>query len=75
VKSVNFQNLDTLLSFDVVSIFAKVPVDEAYKSSEISSANHTMRELSIIQVKNIIQLLEICLAITYFQMADKFFKE
>jgi hypothetical protein len=34
-----------------------------------------MVERSILQVENIIELLEICLATTYFQVVQKFFKQ
>jgi hypothetical protein len=56
--SVNLQSLD-IVSFDFVSLFTNVPVDEA---------------LQVISNKAIMEMLEVCLRTTYFQM-DKFFQQ
>jgi hypothetical protein len=37
LRSVNLESTDILVSFDVVNLFTNVPVEEAYKSSVVSS--------------------------------------
>jgi hypothetical protein len=76
LKSVNLQPPDTLVSFDVVSLFTNVPVDEALQV--ISNKLHnddTLAERSALQAEAIMELLEVCLKTTYFQVDDKFFQQ
>jgi hypothetical protein len=60
----------------VVSLFTNIPVDEA--SHVIQGrflTDHTLAERSTLHVKAIMELLEICLRTTYFQVNDKFFQQ
>jgi hypothetical protein len=76
LKSVKFQNVDTLVSFDVVSLFSNVPVDEGLKIIRNKLHNdNTSAELSVLQFEAIIELLEVCLRTTYFRAEDSFFKQ
>jgi hypothetical protein len=68
LKSVNLQSLDTLTSFDVVSLFTNVPVDEALQFI-------TLAEQSALQAKAFMDLLEVSLRTISFQADDKFFKQ
>jgi hypothetical protein len=75
LKSVNLQSLDTLVSFDVVSLFTNVPVDEALQVIRNKLHNdNTLAEWSVLQVEAILELLEVCLKTTYFQVDNKFFQ-
>jgi hypothetical protein len=76
LKSVNLQSPDTLVSFDVVSLFNKVLVDEALQviSKELRNED-TLAERSVLQAEAITELLEVCLKTTYFQVDDKFFQQ
>jgi hypothetical protein len=76
LKPVNLQSPDTLASFDVVSLFTNVPVDEALQviSKELRN-NDTLAEPSVLQAEAIMKLLEACLKTTYFQVDDKFFQQ
>jgi hypothetical protein len=74
LKSVNLQSLDTLVSFDVVSLFTNVPVDKALQVIRNKLHNNTLAEWSVLQVEAIMELLEVCLKTTYFQV-DKFFQQ
>jgi hypothetical protein len=76
LKSVNLQYSDTLISFDVVSLFTNVPVDEALRviRNKLHS-DDTLVERSALQVEAIMELLEVCLRTKYFQVDDKFFQQ
>jgi hypothetical protein len=75
LKSVNLQSPDTLVSFDVVSLFTNVPADEALQviSKELRN-DDTLAERSVLQAEAIMELLEVCLKTTYFQVDDRFFQ-
>jgi hypothetical protein len=73
-KLVNLQSPDTLVSFDVV-IFTNVPVDEALQAIWKELRNDdTLAERSVLQAEAIMELMEVCLKTTYFQVDDKFFQ-
>jgi hypothetical protein len=74
LKSVNLQSLDVLVSFDVVNLFTKIPIDEALQVIRNKLHNDDMLvERSVLQVEAFIELLRVCLRTTYFQVDDKFF--
>jgi hypothetical protein len=76
LKSVNLSSLDTLVSFDVVSLFTNAPVDKALQIIWNKLHNDDkLVELSVLQVEAIMELLEVCLRTTYFQVYDKFFQQ
>jgi hypothetical protein len=76
LKSVNFQSLGTFISFDVVSLFTNVPVDEAVQviRNKLHS-DDTLAGRSVLQEEAIMELLEVCLRTTYFQADDKVFEQ
>ncbi|PNF31038.1 hypothetical protein B7P43_G17855, partial [Cryptotermes secundus] len=76
LKTVNLHSQDTLVSFDVVSLFTNVPVDEVLQIIENKLHDDvTVTEQSVLQVEAIMELLEVCLRTTYFQVDDKFFQQ
>jgi hypothetical protein len=76
LKSVNLRSSDALVSFDVVSLFTNVTVDEALEVIRDKLTNDdTLTERSALQVEVIMELLEVCLRTTYFQVDDKFFQQ
>jgi hypothetical protein len=76
LKSVNLQSSDTLISFDVVSIFTNAPIDEALRVIKNKLHNDdALAERSVMQVEAIMELLEVCLRTTYFQLDVKFFQQ
>jgi hypothetical protein len=75
LKSVNVQSLDSLVSFDVVSLFTNVPVDKALQVIRNKLHNDDkLAEWPVLQVEAIMELLEVCLRTIYFQVDDKFFQ-
>lgn len=76
IKSVNLQNSDTLITFYVVSLFTNVPFDEGRSTiSNRLQNDHTLAEWSMVQIKAIMDLLEVCLRTNYFQVEDRFFRQ
>jgi hypothetical protein len=76
LKPISVQPLDILASFDTVSLFTNVPVDEALQVIRNKLQNdHTLTERSSLEVEAIMELLEVCLKTTYFQMECKFFQQ
>jgi hypothetical protein len=72
-KFINLQSLDILVSFDVGSLITNVPVDEALQVIRNKLHNeNTVAERSVLQAEAIMELLEVCLRTTYFQV-DKLF--
>jgi hypothetical protein len=75
LKSVNLQPLDTLVNFDVVSLFINVQFDEAVQVIRNKLPNDDkLAERSLLQVDTVVELLEICLRTTQFQVGEKFFQ-
>jgi hypothetical protein len=67
LKYVILRYLNTLVSFDVLSLFANVPVDDALQVIRNKLHNDdTQTERSVLQVEAIMDLLEVCLRTTYF---------
>jgi hypothetical protein len=64
---------NTIVSVDFVSLFTNVPVDETLQITENMLHNKdTLAEQSILQVDANMELVEVWLRTTYFQV-DKFF--
>ena len=67
---------DMMVSFDVVSLFTRVPVDDALQSiSILLFKDNTLYECTTIDADNICSLTELCLRATYFQFVDQFFDQ
>jgi hypothetical protein len=76
LKSANLRSPDTLVSFDVVSLFTNAPVDEALQVIRNKPHNgDTLAKPSVLQVEAIMELLKVCLRTTYFQVGGKFFQQ
>jgi hypothetical protein len=76
LKFTYLQSSDTLVGFDVVSLFTNVPVDGALQVNRIKLHNDdTLVERSPLQVEAIMELLDVSLRTTYFQVDDKFFQQ
>ncbi|PNF42699.1 hypothetical protein B7P43_G14177 [Cryptotermes secundus] len=76
LKTVNLHSQDTLVSFDIVSLSTNVPVNEVLHIIENKLHDDvTLAERSVLQVGAIMELLEVCLRTTYFQVDDKFFQQ
>ena len=75
---INTQHLgeEILVSFDVVSLFTKVPIDLAiYVARERLQEDNTLEDRTALSINDIIQLLEFCLKATYFSFRGQFYQQ
>jgi hypothetical protein len=74
LKYVNLQSSDTLIIFDIISLFTNVLVNKVLQVIRNKLHNDdTLMERSVLQAKAITELLEVCLSTTYLQVDYKFF--
>ena len=65
-----------MISFDVVSLFTNVPIDEAlHVIKDKLTEDDTLFERTGIPIDSIMELLTLCLKTTAFQLDDQFFKQ
>lgn len=66
----------TTVGFDVVSLFTKVPLDEALEHiSHLLALHDTLEDRTNIPAVAICELTELCLRATYFKYKDQFFEQ
>ena len=64
------------MSFDVVSLFTKVPIELAiYVTKERLQEDNTLEDRTALSINDIIQLLEFCLKATYFLFRGKHYQQ
>ena len=72
---------ETMVSFDVKSLFTSVPTDVACDivkkrlEAEMEKADSSVRAQTAMDVDDIMILLRLCLNTTYFQVNGKFYKQ
>ena len=67
---------DVLVSFDVVSLFTRVPVDGALDViSKLLLQDETLPERTTIPAPDLCRLIELCLKSTYFRFGDTFYEQ
>ena len=76
LREVQVDQDDTLVSFDVVSLFTKVPIDEAMEVVAMRlKDDDTLVERTSIPADDIISLASLCLKSTFFQFEDQFYEQ
>jgi hypothetical protein len=76
IKEINLQNEDCFVSFDVVSLFTNVLVEEVSQAvRKRLNMDPAFSERSSLQVQQVMELLDICLTTTQFQSEDKFYQQ
>jgi hypothetical protein len=76
IQDINLQKEDCLVSFDVVSLFTNVPVEEVLQIIKNRlRMDPSFQERSPLQVDDVMELLDICLRSTYFQFEDTFYQQ
>jgi hypothetical protein len=73
IQDINLQSEECLVSFDVVSIFTNVPVEELLQviRNRLSTDPSFPERLPS---QDVMELLYICLTATYFQFVDKLYQ-
>ena len=67
---------ECLSSYDVSALFTSVPVDPALRViKDLLEKDHTLKDRTVIPVKDIILLLEVCLKNMYFSFKDQFYEQ
>ena len=67
---------EILVSFDVVSLFTNVPIDEACNiANERLLLDNTLHLRTTLSPENIYDLLKLCLTTTCFQWMEKFYEQ
>ena len=80
-RTLNLADDETMVSFDVESLFTSVPVDVACEvakkrlESEMKKEDSIVRASTAMEVDDILLLLKLCLNTTYFQVNGKFYKQ
>ena len=76
VKEAGAQEGEKMVSFDVVSLFTKVPVEDALQAiAMLLTKDDTLEDRTAIPVPDICALTSLCLGSTYFMFNDTFFEQ
>ena len=76
VRNIDLQQDETLISFDVVSLFTRVPIDDALQTiSTRLTQDDTLEDRTAIPIPDICRLTELCLRSTYFTFDSTFFEQ
>ena len=76
LQQIPLEEDDRLVSFDVVSLFTKVPVDEALQVIALQlHEDPTLAERTTIPAEDLCSLIQLCLEVTYFQFGDQFYRQ
>lgn len=76
IHEMELETDDRMVSFDIVSLYTNVPIDDALEV--ISSMLHeddTLEDRTAISAANICLLTELCLRSTYFQFQNQFYEQ
>lgn len=72
IKQKTIQSSDTMVGFDVVSLFTKVPIADALATiSNLLSQDESLRDRTAIPAEEICTLVELCLRSTYFEFQGR----
>lgn len=76
IKNIHLDLNDILISFDVVSLFTNVPIDENLEIVKRKLlADTSLYSRTNLSVNEIIDLLKLCLSTTYFQWRDQYYEQ
>ena len=76
IRGLQVENKDKLISFDVKSLFTKVPIDLSLEiiDRRLREGN-TLSDWTTLDPPTITTLTELCLRTMYFQYGNKFFEQ
>ena len=67
-----------MVSFDVVNLLTKVPLEQALQLQVIAQCLHedpTIAERTTIPAEDLCSLIQLCLDVTYFQFGEQFYRQ
>ncbi|KAJ8019162.1 hypothetical protein HOLleu_42440 [Holothuria leucospilota] len=75
-KKISIETTDILVSFDVVSLFTNVPINDACKLiGDRLQADTTLHNRTQMTWEEIVHLTNLCLNSTYFKWHDQFYEQ
>ena len=75
-KQIILEPGECLSSYDVSALFTSVPIDPAFTIiKDLLEKYTTLKERTVLEVRDIILLLEFCLKNTYFSFQDQFYEQ
>jgi hypothetical protein len=75
MKDISLQHEDILMCFDT-NLFTNAPVEEVlHVIKNKLFMDHTLSECSPLELDGVMELLEVCIKTTYFQLEDKFYQQ
>ncbi len=76
LKDVVLESDKEMVSFDVTTVFTKVPIEESITIiRECLSNDNTLKDRTLLSVDNITELLRCCLTTTYFVFRSVFYTQ
>ena len=76
VKHITLAPGECLSSYDVSALFTSVPVDPALNIiKDLLERDHTLKDRTVMAVREIILLLEFCLKNTFFSFQHQFYEQ
>ena len=76
IQDIHMTPQDQLVSFDIKNLFTEVPVEAALKVVEEKlTKDQTLRERANIPVPQLVELTNLCLRSTYFQLGEEFYEQ
>ena len=76
IQEVNLQESDRMVSFDVRSLFTKVPIQEALQVIEEKLQDDTsLDDRTMMSPSTICHLTELCMKSTYFKFEDQLYEQ
>ena len=74
-KNIRLEEDTVLVSFDVVQLFTKVPIEESLEVTSRMLENNYAELNTTLSVESMRSLLNLCLTSTYFMWGDQFYEQ
>lgn len=76
IHQISLEGTDVMASFDMVSLFTRVPLDDALLViSQRLQQDDTLKDRTSIPIPDLCAVVELCLNSTYFQFGTSFYEQ
>ena len=76
IQQTHLEEDTCMVSFDVVSLFTKVPLDQALQViAQRLREDPTLAERTTIPAGDLCSLIQLCFEVTYFQFGEQFYRQ